>query len=191
MIKTICGRLIHLVVAIMLLQSCEREIDKYPVADETELVKKWYSENGKPFALEWGKSEIIKGNNETTTIIVPLENGLNIWPENATLQNIIFTIDEYDVVKGNKVDLFSDIRTITEHSKEAISSFVKKQRHKSQDLGKVYFIVYDFKDVLLYSEMLDAKGLKSINLRMTSQKKISKLILKRSHLPHQPLLKFL
>lgn len=66
-------RKIHLVIAILLLQSCERETDKYPVVEETSLVKKWYAENGKPFALEWSKLEIIKRNNEIKTIIVPLE----------------------------------------------------------------------------------------------------------------------
>ncbi|UIR57861.1 hypothetical protein LZQ00_08580 [Sphingobacterium sp. SRCM116780] len=150
-------------------------MERYPQTEETSLAKKWYEDNGKPFPLEWSKSEIIKGNKGGTTIVVPLENGLNLGPDNSIQQNLVFTIDEHDVVKGNKVVVFSDTRTITEHGKEAISKFVKKQDSNSQDQGKVYFLVYDLKESLLYSQLLDAEGFKPVNLRLTTKNKDSKV----------------
>ncbi|WP_353151424.1 hypothetical protein [Chryseobacterium sp.] len=81
-------------------------------------------------------------------------------------QNLVFTIERNKVVKGNKVNLFSDTRTVSEFSGEAINNFVKKQVYRAEDLGKVYYMVYDLNDTLLYSQSLDASGLKQINLQL-------------------------
>lgn len=177
--KVICRKLIYTVFAIMLLQSCKRDRENYPQTEVTSLAKKWYEDNGKPFPLDWSKPEIIKRNNEITSIAVPLEDGIKVGPDNSIQQNVVFTVDEHGQVKANKVDLFSDTRTITEHTKEAITNFIKQVDHSSQKMGKVYYIVYDLKQNLLYSQLLSEEGLKSANLHLTTQNKDIKVKAKK------------
>jgi len=169
MLKQIFKNLVYAVFAIILLQSCERDIQTYPQTDETSLTKKWYDDNGKPFPLDWSKAQLLKGNNENSTLVVPLENGTNLGPDNSLQQNLIFTIVNNKVVKANKVKLFSDTRTMAQFSGEAISNFVKNQGYRSKELGKVYFMVYDLNDTLLYSQLLDADGLKQVNLQLKNK----------------------
>ncbi|WP_336688001.1 MULTISPECIES: hypothetical protein [Bacteroidota] len=165
MLTTIFRKLICAVFAIMLLQSCERDMENYPQNDETSLAKKWYEDNGKPFPLDWSKSQLINGNNNTT-LVVPVQNGTTLGPDSSMQQNLVFTIEGNKVTNANKVNLFSDTRSVSEFSGEAITNFVKKQVYRTKDLGKVYYMVYDLNDTLLYSQSLDASGLKQINLQL-------------------------
>lgn len=169
MIKSISGKLFHLVIAVVLLQSCERETEIDPLDEESSLAKKWYAENGEPFVLEWSKSETIKVNNETTTIIVPLKDGLNLGSENGSLQNMVFTVEKNAVLTGNKVDLVAERLIVGTHSKEAISNFIKRHGHNNPDWGKVYFMTYDLKNILISSHVMDAKELKSIHVQLTAK----------------------
>lgn len=175
MIKSICGKLFHLVIAVMLLQSCEREALNYPLEEENSLVKKWYAENGKPFALDWSKLETIKSSEENKTVIVPLENGLNLGDENGSLQNMVFTVEKNTVVKGNKLDLVANRLTVSTHSKETISNFMKKLGHSNQEWGKVYFMMYDMNNNFISSQLMDATGLKNIDVQLTSKEPDSKV----------------
>lgn len=175
MLTTIFRKVICAVFAILLLQSCERDMEKYPHNDETSLAKNWYDVNGKPFPLDWSKLEIINENNGNTSIVVSLENGLNLGADNSMQEYLIFTVRENKVLKANKVDLFSDTRTVAEYAKEAISNFVKNQGYRSKDLGKVYFMVYDLQKKLLYSQLLDSAGVKNVNLQLKVQDNDTKL----------------
>ncbi len=166
MLTTIFRNLIYAVFAITLLQSCERDIENYPQNDETSLAKKWYEDNGRPYPLDWSKSQLIKGNEENITVVVPLENGTNLGPDNSMQQNLVFTIERNKVVNANKVNALSDTRTVVQFSEEAITNFVKKQGNRSKDLGKTYFMIYDLNDNLLNSQLLDATGLKQVNLQL-------------------------
>ncbi|WP_312336282.1 hypothetical protein [Sphingobacterium sp.] len=169
MLTKIFRNLVYAVFTIMLLQSCERDLENYPQNDETSIAKKWYEDNGKPFPLDWSKSQLIKMDNENTTLVVPLENGTNLGPDNSMQQNLVFTIEGNKVANANKVKLFSGTRTAAEFSDQAISNFVKKQVHRSEDLGKVYYMVYDLDDILLYSQSLDSSGLKNVNLQLKTK----------------------
>lgn len=169
MLTNIFRNLIYAVFTIMLLQSCERDIETYPQTDETTVAKKWYEDNGKPFPLDWSKSQLIKINNENITLVVPLENGTNLGPDNSMQQNVVFTMERNKVAKANKVTVLSDTRTVAEFSEQALSNFVKKQVYRSEDLGKVYYMIYDLDDILLYSQSLDSSGLKNVNLQLKTK----------------------
>jgi len=158
-----------MVSAIILLQSCEHQTAKDLVEDETSVAKKWYEDQGKPYALEWSKLIKIRGSDNTTTFIVPVESGVNIGPENALLRNVLFKVDANDVVSANRVDLFSDILTATEHSSELITNFVNKRGHSNQKLGDVYFIVYDLKDKFLSSQFMTMSDIISVSVKVTSR----------------------
>lgn len=186
MIKSVCGKLFHLVIAIVLLQSCERETEIDPLDEESSLAKKWYAKNGEPFVLEWSKLETIKGNNETTTIIVPLKDGLNVGTENGSLQNMIFTLEKNAVLTGNKVDLVADRLIVGANSKEAISNFIKKRGHNKPDWGKVYFMTYDLKNRLISSHVMDAIGLKYIHVQLTSKETDVKGKIENENLNNDP-----
>ncbi|WP_153848391.1 hypothetical protein [Sphingobacterium paramultivorum] len=166
MLNSIFRKLIYAVFAIILLQSCERDNEMYPQTDETSVAKKWYDDNGKPYPLDWAKSQLIKIDNENTKLVVPLENGTNLGPDNSMQQNLVFTIQGNNVTNANKVKVLSDTRTVVQFSEEAITNFVKKQGYRSKDLGKVYFMIYDLNDNLLNSQLLDATGLKQVNLQL-------------------------
>lgn len=167
MSTSIFRKLIYAVFAIVLLQSCNRDIEMYPQNDEISVAKKWYEDNGKPFPLEWSKAQLIKGNNiENSTLVVPLENGTTLGADNSMQQILVFNIEGNKVVKGNKVNFFSNTRTVAELSGVAISNLIKKQTYRSKDLGKVYFMVYDLNDTLLYSELMDTAGLKQVKLQL-------------------------
>ncbi|WP_241282627.1 hypothetical protein [Chryseobacterium timonianum] len=166
MLTKIFRNLIYAVFTIMLLQSCERDIENYPQNDETSVAKKWYEDNGKPFPLDWKNAQLIRIDNKNTTLVVPLENGTNLGPDNSIQQNLVFTIEGNKVANANKVNIFADTRTVAEFSDQAISNFVKKQVHRSEDLGKVYYMVYDLNDTLLYSQLLDTTGLKQVKLQI-------------------------
>ncbi|MEB4760806.1 hypothetical protein OZN48_09930 [Chryseobacterium indologenes] len=165
MLTTIFRKLIYVVFAIMLLQSCERDIETYPQTDETSVAKKWYEDNGKPFPLDWKKAQLINGNNNTT-LVVPVQDGTILGWGYSMKQNMVFTIEGNKVASANKVSLFADTRTVAEFSEQAISNFIKKQVNRSEDLGKVYYMVYDLDDNLLYSQSLDSSGLKMVNLQL-------------------------
>ncbi|MDR6513690.1 hypothetical protein [Chryseobacterium camelliae] len=165
MFTSIFRNLIFAVFAVILLQSCERDIENYPQNDETSIAKKWYEDNGKPFPLDWSKSKLINGTNHTT-LVVPLENGTNLGPDTSMKQNVVFTIEENNVVEANKVNVFSDTRTVSEFSEEAIANFLTKQVSRSKNLGKTYFMVYDLRDNLKYSQSLDSGGLRQANLQL-------------------------
>ncbi|RKE80823.1 hypothetical protein [Chryseobacterium sp. AG363] len=169
MLTNIFRNLIYAVFTIMLLQSCERDIETYPQTEETAVAKKWYEDNGKPFPLDWSKSQLIKIDNKNTTLIVPLENGTNLGPDNSMQQNLVFTIEGNKVAGANKVNIFADTRTVAEFSDHAISNFVKKQVHRSEDLGKVYYMIYNLDDILVYSQSLDSSGLKNVNLQLKTK----------------------
>lgn len=166
MLTNIFRNLIYAVFTIMLLQSCERDIETYPQTDETSVAKKWYEDNGKPFLLDWSKSQLIKIDNKNTTLVVPLENGTTLGADNSMQQILVFTVEGNKVVKGNKVNFFSNTRTVAEFSGDAISNLIKNQTFRSKDLGKVYYMVYDLNDTLLYSQLLDTSGLKQVNLQL-------------------------
>lgn len=167
MITSIYKKVIYAVFAILLLQSCERDTIMSPQTDETSLAKKWYEDNGKPFPLDWSKALLIEGNNnENSTLVVPLENGTTLGADNSMQQNLVFTIQGNKIVKGNKVNFISNTRTVAQFSNEAISDMIKKQAYRSKDLGKVYYMTYDLKDTLLYSQVLDADGLKQVKLQL-------------------------
>lgn len=167
MLNSIFRNLVYAVFAIIiLLQSCERDNETYPQNDETSVAKKWYEDNGKPFPLDWSKSQLIKIDNENTTLVVPLENGTNLGPDNSMQQNLVFTIEGNKVANANKVNVLSDTRTVVQFSEEAITNFVKKQGYRSKDLGKIYFMIYDLNDNLLNSQLIDATGLKQVNLQL-------------------------
>lgn len=183
MLTKIFRTLIYGVFAIMLLQSCDRDIETYPQTDETSVAKKWYEDNGKPFPLDWSKSQLVKIDNKKTTLVVPLENATNLGPDNSMQQNMMFTIEGNKVVRANKVNVFSDTRTAAEYSDQAISNFVKKQVHRSEDLGKVYYMVYDLNDTLLYSQSLDSSGLKKVKLQVKS-KNADTTVNKENSKPH-------
>ncbi len=161
---SIYRQLIYALFAILLLQSCERDIEMYPQMNEIAIAQKWYEDKGEP--LDWTKSNIIKENHDNTTVVVPLEDGTNLGPDISLQQNIVFSIKENKVVKAEKVNLFSDTRTVAEFSEEAISNFVKSQGYRWQHPGKIYFMVYDLSDNLLYSQLLDSGGLKPVNLQL-------------------------
>jgi hypothetical protein len=165
MLTTIFRKLIYVVFAIMLLQSCEGDIETYPQTDETSVAKKWYEDNGKPFPLDWKKAQLINGNNNTT-LVVPVQDGTILGWGYSMKQNMVFTIEGNKVASANKVSLFADTRTVAEFSEQAISNFIKKQVNRSEDLGKVYYMVYDLDDNLLYSQSLDSSGLKMVNLQL-------------------------
>ncbi len=169
MLTKIFRNLVYAVFTIMLLQSCERDIETYPQTDETSVAKKWYEDNGKPFPLDWSKSQLIKIDNDNTTLVVPLENGTNLGPDNSMQQNLVFTIEGNKVANANKVNIFADTRTVAEFSQQASSNFVKKQVYRSQELGKVYYLVYDLNDTLLYSQSLDSSGLTKVNLQLRTK----------------------
>lgn len=169
MLTNIFRNLIYAVFTIMLLQSCERDLENNPQNDETSVAKKWYEDNGKPFPLDWSKSQLIKGNEENITVVVPFQNGTNLGPDNSMQQNLVFTIEGNKVATANKVSLFADTRTVAEISEQAISNFVKKQVYRSQELGKVYYLVYDLNNTLLYSQSLDSSGLKKVNLQLRTK----------------------
>lgn len=169
MFTSIFRNLIYAVFAIILLQSCERDIENYSHNDETSLAKKWYEDNGKPYPLDWSKSQLIKGNKENITVVVPLENGTNLGPDNSMQQNMVFTIEGNKVANANKVNIFADTRTVAEFSQQASSNFVKKQLYRSMDLGKVYYMVYDLNDTLLYSQSFDSRGLRKANLQLKTK----------------------
>lgn len=169
MLTKIFRNLVYAVFTIMLLQSCERDIETYPQTDETSVAKKWYEDNGKPFPLDWSKSQLIKIDNDNTTLVIPLENGTNLGPDNSMQQNLVFTIEGNKVANANKVNIFADTRTVAEFSQQASSNFVKKQVYRSQELGKVYYLVYDLNDTLLYSQSLDSSGLKKVNLQLRTK----------------------
>ncbi len=166
MLNSIFRKLIYAVFAIILLQSCERDNEMYPQTDETSVAKKWYDDNGKPYPLDWAKSQLITIDNENTTLVVPLENGTNLGPDNSMQQNLVFTIQGNNVTNANKVNVLSDTRTVVQFSEEVITNFVKNQAYRSKDLGKVYFMIYDLNDNLLNSQLLDATGLKQVNLQL-------------------------
>lgn len=167
MITSIYRKVIYAVCAILLLQSCERDTIMSPQTDETSLAKKWYEDNGKPFPLDWSKAHLIDGNNnENSTLVVPLENGTTLGADNSMQQNLVFTIQGNKVVKGNKVNFISNTRTVAQFSDEAISNMIKNQAYRSKDLGKVYYMTYDLNDTLLYSQLLDADGLKHVKLQL-------------------------
>ncbi|WP_155860281.1 hypothetical protein [Chryseobacterium sp. UNC8MFCol] len=165
MLTNIFRNLIYAVFTIMLLQSCERDIETYPQTDETTVAKKWYEDNGKPFPLDWKKAQLINGNNNTT-LVVPVEDGTILGWGYSMQQNLVFTIEGSKVANANKVSLFADTRTVAEFSEQAISNFIKKQVNRNEDLGKVYYMVYDLDDTLLYSQSLDSSGLKKVNLQL-------------------------
>ena len=179
MIRSICEKLIYMITAIMLLQSCERDTE-YPVEDKIAVLKQWYEEQGKLHALEWSKLKRIESSDNVTTLIVPLENGINIGPDNALSKNIVFTIDAQDKVTGCRVDLFSNIVTITDHEEDMISNFFKKKGHNTPGLGKIYFMTYDIKDEFLYSQLMDKDNLTAANIRVTSQSVDVKTKMKRA-----------
>ena len=126
MLTKIFRNLIYAVFVIILLHSCERDIENHPQNNETSLAKKWYEDNGKPVPLDWSKSQLIKENNNTT-LVVPLENGTNLGADNSMQENMVFNIEGNKVASANKVNLFSDTRTVSEFSEEAIANFVTKQ----------------------------------------------------------------
>ncbi|MEE6126016.1 hypothetical protein V2E39_01305 [Chryseobacterium arthrosphaerae] len=165
MLTTIFRKLIYVVFAITLLQSCERDIETNPQTDETSVAKKWYEDNGKPFPLDWKKAQLINGNNNTT-LVVPVQDGTILGWGYSMQQNLVFTIEGSKVANANKVNLFADTRTVAEFSEQAISNFIKKQVNRTEDLGKVYYMVYDLNDTLLYSQSLDSSGLKKVNLQL-------------------------
>lgn len=165
MLKQIFKNLVYAVFAIILLQSCERDIQTYPQTDETSLAKKWYDDNGKPFPLDWSKAQVINGNNNTT-LVVPVQKRTILGWEYSLQQNLVFNIEGNKVASANKVSLFADTRTVVEFSEQAISNFVNKQMYRSENLGKVYYMVYDLNDTLLYSQSLDSGGLKKVNLQL-------------------------
>ncbi|WP_312716902.1 hypothetical protein, partial [Sphingobacterium multivorum] len=165
MLTTIFRKLIYVVFAITLLQSCERDLGNYPLNDETSIAKKWYEDNGKTFPLDWSKLQVIKGNNKTT-LVVPIQNGTILGWGYSMKQNMVFNVEENKVASANKVSLFADTRTVAEFSEQAISNFIKKQVNRNEDLGKVYYMVYDLDDTLLYSQSLDSSGLKKVNLQL-------------------------
>src|SRR5690606_38463049 len=121
MIRSICKKLVIMVSAIILLQSCEHQTAKDLVEDETSVAKKWYEDQGKPYALEWSKLIKITGSDNTTTFIVPVESGVNIGPETVLLMNVLFIVDAYDVVFEIRVDIFSDIISATDQLSELIT----------------------------------------------------------------------
>lgn len=168
MLNSIFRKLIYAVFVIIMLQSCERDINMYPQSDETSIAQKWYEDNGKPFPLDWSKAQLIKGNNNTT-VVVPVHSGTILGWEYSQQQNMIFTIEGNKVANANKVSLFADTRTVAEFSEQAISNLVKKQVYRTEDLGKIYYMVYDLNDTLLYSQSLDASGLKQVNLQLKSK----------------------
>ncbi|MFC3356040.1 hypothetical protein [Sphingobacterium zeae] len=165
MFTSIFRNLIYAVFAVIILQSCERDIENYSLNDETSIAKRWYDEKGKPFPLDWSKSQLINGTDQTT-LVVPLENGTSLGPDSAMKQNVVFTIEENNVVEALKVNLFSDTRTVSEFSEEAIANFVTKQVARNKNLGKTYFMIYDLRDKLKYSQLLDSGGLKKVNLQL-------------------------
>lgn len=169
MLTTIFRKLIYVVFAITLLQSCERDLENYPLNDETSIAKKWYEDNGKPFSLDWSKSQLIKIDNENTTLVVPLENGANLGPDNSMQQNMVFTIKNNKVIEAGKVNIFSDTRTLAEFPEETISNFVKKEVSRSKNLGKTYFMVYDLRDNLKYSQSIDSGGVRDVNLQLKTK----------------------
>lgn len=179
MIRSICEKLIYMITVIMVLQSCEREFE-YPLEDETTVLKQWYEEQGKPHALEWSKIKSIESSDNVTTLIVPLESGINIGPDNALSKNIVFTIDAQDKITGFRLDLFSNIATITDHAEEMISNFFKKKGHNDPRLGKVYFMTYDINDEFLFSQLMDKDNFKAANIRVTSQSVDVKTKMKRA-----------
>ena len=148
-----------------MLQSCERDINSYPESDETSIAQKWYEDNGKPFPLDWNKAQLINGN-KSTTLVVPVQDGTILGWGYSMKQNMVFTIEGNKVANANKVSLFADTRTVAEFSDQAISNFVKKQVYRSEDLGKVYYMVYDLNNTLLYSQSIDSSGLKNVRLQL-------------------------
>lgn len=168
MLTSIFRNLIYAVFAIILLQSCERDMENYPLNDETSVAKKWYEDNGKPFPLDWKKAQLINGNNNTT-LVVPMQDGTILGWGYSMQQNLVFNIEGNKVASANKVSLFADTRTVAEFSEQAISNFVKKQVYRGEELGKLYYMVYDLNDTLLYSQSLDSSGLKKVNLQLTTK----------------------
>ncbi|WP_286751704.1 MULTISPECIES: hypothetical protein [Sphingobacterium] len=167
MITSIFRKLIYAVFAIIVLQSCERDTNSYSQSDETSIAQKWYEDNGKPFPLDWSKAELVAGNNnESSTLVVPLENGTTLGADNSMQQILVFTMEANKVIKGNKVNFFSNTRTVSVFSGVAISNLIKNQTSRSKDLGKVYYMIYDLNDTLLYSQSLDSSGLKKVNLQL-------------------------
>lgn len=168
MLTKIFRNLLYAVFAIILLQSCERDMENYPQNDQTSVAKKWYEDNGKPFPLDWKKAQLINGN-KSTTLVVPVQDGTILGWGYSMQQNLIFIIEGNKVASANKVSLFADTRTVAEFSEQAISNFVKKQVYRGEELGKVYYMVYDLNDTLLYSQSLDSSGLKKVNLQLKTK----------------------
>ncbi|WON94349.1 hypothetical protein [Sphingobacterium sp. UGAL515B_05] len=165
MLTKIFRNLLYAVFAIILLQSCERDMENYPQNDETSVAKKWYEDNGKPFPLDWKKAQLINGS-KSSTLVVPVQDGTILGWGYSMQQNLIFTIEGNKVASANKVSLFADTRTVAEFSEQAISNYVKKQVYRGEDLGKVYYMVYDLNDTLLYSQLMDVDGLKQVKLQL-------------------------
>ncbi|WP_394678726.1 hypothetical protein [uncultured Sphingobacterium sp.] len=143
-------------------------MENYPQNDQTSIAKKWYEDNGKHFPLDWKKAQLIN-RNKSTTLVVPVQDGTILGWGYSIQQNLIFTIEENKVASANKVSLFADTRTVAEFSEQAISNFVKKQVYRGEELGKVYYMVYDLNDTLLYSQSLDSSGLKMVNLQLKTK----------------------
>ena len=166
--KVVYTKLVVLLLAALLMQGCEKETENYP-KDQISRIEKWYNEQEKSLILDWSKSERLNRNAGKDFYLVPLADGINLGPEKALLSVMMFQIGARGNVDATKLDVVSDITSVTEHYLDIVNSYISKSGHQGAILGNAHVLAYNLNQEYLASTVIEKEACKPIDARFQSK----------------------